>query len=197
MKDFFELIKNPTDLIQYSLNNILTKIIQLFEQLGFNMIKGIYNLILNIFSIVPNTPIINPIINHKLNKEHFKDYSNKPSSLKPTSHYLHQKKQLLSHNENDYNNYLLNSDIFLKDTIYPINYHFINKSSDIPLKPYKKNTPPQCEKEAMQQWKNTPYINRPWFEECHRGYCKNYENYEIDDLNNVEASEDSTFQSTI
>ena len=202
MKDFLEVLKSPQEAVQYILNNLIKKIINLMEYLGLNVLKGFTNFVSNIFSIVPENSldIITPKPTHSLNKEQFnsesdkKEEPNKIDFVKLDKMISTKNNEFISFTENDYSDNLIENKIAEEGTIYPTNYLFENKSRNLPLTNKSKRKPFVCNNKDLYQWKNTSYINRPWFEECERGYCMNYQ---IDDFDDVEASEDNSFRATI
>jgi hypothetical protein len=197
MKDFLEVLKSPQEAVQYILNNLIKKIINLMEYLGLNVLKGFANFVSNIFSIVPENSL-DIELNHSLNKEQFnsdkKEEKNNIDFVKLDKIISTKNNEFISFSENDYSDNLIENKIAEEGTIYPTNYLFENKSRNLPLTNKSKRKPFVCNNKDLYQWKNTSYINRPWFEECERGYCINYQ---IDDFDDVEASEDNSFRATI
>ena len=203
MKDFLELLKSPQDAMKYILNNFVKGIINLMEYLGLNVLKGFANFVSNLFYVVPENTFddLSQKLDETLNKEKFdsKKENDKQTDNKINFQQLNKlvKKRAsepLSFTENDYSDNLIESKIAVEGAVYPNNYLFENESRNLKLKQANDRKSFVCNNKDLYYWKNTSYINRPWYEECDRGYCLNYQ---IDDFDEVEASEDNSFRATI
>lgn len=181
MKDFLELIKNPKEFIQYIIRNIINNLIKLIEILGLNLVKGLANLLVNAFSIVPKIPGTNSIPEYV---EKFKD--NKDKKKKSQRKMKALDKVLFSNELSAYNSSQYQSNLFdLKEQnpniILPLGYDYSTRPNDYYNSNIKRNTTTYNDKN-LNQWKKTPYIARPWYTECSRGLCYNFNSNTFDDV---------------
>lgn len=191
MKDFLKLIKNPKEFIQYIIRNILNNLIKIIEIMGLNMGKALLNLFINIFSLVPKIPVVSPATT----LEKFED-KNKNNSKTETNSKASKKvkisSDLAAFNSGYYQDNLLDIEEPTEGVILPDGYDLSTPTNNNYDHHFKRKTA-ICNDKSLTQWKSNPSVARPWYKECSKGLCYNFNTNNFDDV----SANDMGFVATI